>query len=1021
MIVLTQAVLTMPAAAQAAEAQVDFDIPAQPLDQALRAYGRVTHQQIVFDAAATRGRTSPTLKGRMTKSAALAKLLDGTRLGTSRGVNGIIVVAPIAATDAREQESVSEPAAQDIVVTGSHIRTKSGPNPVNRASSEQLAALSPQSLPAGLAKLPVFQPVKSSDSASDGGYQPTGNYLDLWGLGPIRTLVLLDGHRVPSTYYDGNVDINTLPQLLVQRVEVVTGGASAVYGSDAVSGVANFILDKNFNGVKGQIQGGISTYGDGESVRAGIANGFRVGDRGHFEWSAEYFRRAGISAGDRAFGNSAVSITGSGTAANPLSQLAGTRLNNSTFGGLVTTGPFAGQQFLSDGTLAPFAKGTVTGTSGISVGGDGSYRRDNNLLPSLTTAQFFGRFDYDLGGDTKAWVQASYARTETVSHNQNLISTSTSTPITIYSGNAYLLPQYQALLDGTGTSSFNLNRYNEDFGNILHLRNKTWAFSAQAGLQGKAFGDFDWEAYYTFGRGRTSQLTTGNVNTERLYAALDAVVDPVSGNVVCRSSVTSPGAFPGCVPLNVLGEGNASQAAIDYITGDTSWAATNTMHDLGGTLNGTLLEGWAGPIKVAAGLEYRHQTLHEITSVADNTFDATGLRVGLNGNTVPVGTQLWTKNLAAATDGSQSVYEGSLEVNVPLLRDLPFARSLSVSAAGRFTHYSTSGSVGTWRLGLDWQPLPGLNLRGTRSRDIRAPTLYELYQGQTATISGYTDYLTGANGQILNVSKGNPALKPEIARNVTIGGSYQPPAVPGLSLSFDYYDIRITDAIASLSGLTTSVEKICIASGGSSPLCNLVDRPNPISDTSLANAPTANYKQNENVAQVHSSGFVVGVDYGFDLSAIAGALNGRAGINMQWTHEPVLKTQSLPGAVVTNAAGTALAPADRITAVARYGTRTTSYALTARYFSAFHYSADPTLIVADPRSKAYIQTDFNLSHGFTMGDVPMTAFANVNNVFNVHGGYYQASSSNPGLIYPAAPFADQIGRYFTLGLRFEHL
>jgi outer membrane receptor protein involved in Fe transport len=1015
----------VPAAiAQEARPSLDFDIPAQPLDKALRDYGRVTRQQIVFDAGSVKGVTSPAIRGRMSREAALSRLLQGTRFASRTGANGIIIVAPHSAqADAAPDPAVNAvEVADDIVVTGTRIRSKAGgPNPVTRVTARELSQLSPQSLPAALAKLPVFSPIKSSDSASDGGYQPTGNYLDLWGLGPIRTLILQDGHRVPATYYDGNVDINTLPQLLVQRVEIVTGGASAVYGSDAVSGVANFILDKDLEGVKGLVQGGLSTHGDGESFRAGVAHGFKVGDRGHFEWSAEYFHRAGISAADRAYGDSAVSIVGSGTAANPLSQVSDSRLNNSTFGGLVTTGPFAGQRFLPDGTLTAFDKGAVTGTSGISVGGDGSYRRNNNLLPSLTTAQLFGRFDYDLGGSTKAWVQASYAQTWTLSHEQNLISTNSSTPITIYSGNAYLLPQYQALLDQTGTSSFNLNRYNEDFGNILGLRNRTSAFSAQAGLQGKLFADLDWEVYYTYGVGKTSQLTTNNVNTERLYAALDAVVDPASGNVVCRSSLVSPAAFAGCQPLDVLGEGNSSQAAIDYITGNTSWSAKNTMHDLGGNLSGTLLDGWAGPVKFAAGLEYRHQRLNETTSVEDNGFDATGLRVGLNGTTPAVGTQLWTKNVAAATRGVQSVYEGNLELNVPILRDLPLVRTASISAAGRFTHYSTSGSVGTWRVGLDWQPLPGLNLRATRSRDIRAPTLYELYQGQTATISGYTDYLTGANGQILNISKGNPDLKPEVARNITVGGSYQPPAIPGLSLSFDYYDIRIRDAIAALSGLTTSVEKICIASGGSSPLCDLVARPGPITDTSLANTPTANYKQNENVAQVHSSGFVVGLDYGFDLAGLTRALDGKAGLAVRWTHEPVLKTQSLPGAVITNAAGTALAPADRITAVASYGVGGTHAAVTVRYFSSFRYSADPTLVVADPASKAYVQTDFNLSQDFSVRDVPVTLFANVNNVFNVHGGLYEPSSSNPGLIYPAAPFVDQIGRYFTVGLRFDGL
>lgn len=911
-----------------------------------------------------------------------------------------------------------EPApAADIVVTGSRIKNSTGPNPVTSITNAQLTTLSPESVPAGLAKLPIFQPVKSSNSASDGGYQPTGNYLDLWGLGPIRTLVLEDGHRVAPTYYDGTVDVNTLPQLLVQRVEVVTGGASAVYGSDAVAGVANFILDKKFVGLKAVAQGGVSTYGDAGSYRLGVAHGFDIGDSSHFEWSAEYYRRDPVVATPRAYGTSAVSIVGSGTAASPLAQLSDTRLNSSAFGGLVTTGPFAGQQFLADGTLAPFNKGTVTQSSGISVGGDGTYRRPSNLLPSLRTMQFFGRFDHDFGGGIKGYVQGGYSRTNTYSHEQNLISTASSTGITIYSGNPYLLPQYQAQLTAAKAASFNLARYNEDFGNLLGLHDKTTSFTVTAGLSGKVFGDFDWDVYYTHGVGKTSQLTTNNTNTERLYAALDAVRDPTSGNIVCRVTLTSPGLYPGCVPLNVLGTNTASQAAINYINGNTSWSATNTMDDVGASVTGTLIEGWAGPIKVAAGGEFRHQVLNETSSVTDNTFDITGLRVGLNGTTPSAGTQLWTKNISAPAYGTQSVYEGDLELNVPVLRNLPLARLVSVSAAGRFTHYSTSGSVQTWRLGLEWQPAPGLNIRATRSRDIRAPTLYDLYQGQTATISGYTDYLTGTNGQILNVSKGNPDLKPEVARNITIGATYQPTFARNLSLSFDYFDVKIDNAIGAVSGLTTSVEKLCIASGGTSPLCALVVRPNPITDTSAANAPTLNIKQNENIAKLYARGFVVGFDYALDATRLSERLDGSASLHVQWTHEPVLKNQSLPGAVTTNAAGTALAPVDRIATTFGYKLHAVSAAVTSRYFSGFHYSADPTLIVAQPSSKPYIQTDFNLAYDFEVRSHAMSAFININNAFNVHGGLYEASSSNPGLIYPAAPFADEIGRYFTFGIR----
>jgi len=906
----------------------------------------------------------------------------------------------------------------DIVVTGSRIsNARGGPNPVTTISASQLSTLSPESLPAGLAKLPIFQAKKSSNSASDGGYQPTGNYLDLWGLGPIRTLVLLDGHRVAPTYYDGTVDINTLPQLLVKQVEVVTGGASAVYGSDAVAGVANIILDKSFDGLKGQVQGGISTYGDAKSFRAGIANGFDISERAHFEWSAEYFDREAVSATVRAFGTNAVSIVGSGTAASPLAQLENTRLNTSAFGGLVTTGPFAGQQFLADGTLAPFNKGTITQSSGISVGGDGTYRRPSNLLPSLNTAQFFGRLDYRLGGDTKAYVQGGYAQTNTYSHEQNLISTASSTGLTIYSGNPYLLPQYQAQLTAANTPSFNLARYNEDFGNLLGLKDRTSSATVTAGLTGKIHG-FAWEAYYTHTVSRTSQLTTNNTDTQKLYAALDAVRDPSSGSIVCRVTLTNPSAYPGCVPLNVLGNNTASQAAINYINGSTYWQAISVMDNVGANITGTLFEAWAGPIKVATGIEFRNQTLTETTSVPDNTFNAQYLRVGLNGSTASVGTQLWTKNVTAAAHGEQSVYEGNLEFDVPLLRDLPLIRSLSLSAAGRLTHYSISGMATTWRLGLQWEPTPGLTIRGTRSRDIRAPTLYELYQGQSATISGYNDLLTNANGQILNVSKGNPNLVPEVAKNITAGFSYTPPWLRHLTASFDYFSVKIDNAIGSVSGLSNTTEQICIASGGNSPLCSLVVRPYAITNTTAANAPTLNIKENENIALVEARGIVLGVDYVNDLENIVG-LSGTLALHSQWTHQPNLKNQSLPGTVITNTAGTALAPTDRVTLTLAYGLHALNAAVTARYFSPFHYSADPTQIVTQPPSSAYVQTDLDLSYDFKARGQSFTAFLNVNNLTNAHGGLYEASSSNPGLIYPAAPFADEIGRYFTVGLKFK--
>jgi iron complex outermembrane receptor protein len=916
----------------------------------------------------------------------------------------------------------NEAATEQVVVTGSRIANSAAeaPTPVTALSNEQLANLSSQSLAAGLAKLPVFAPVRGSDTASDGGYQATGNYLDIYGLGPIRTLVLMDGHRVTSTYFDGTVDINTLPQMLIQRVEVVTGGASAVYGSDAVSGVANFILDKHYEGLKGVFQGGISTYGDAKSLRAGLAGGHQLTDRLHFEWSAEYFTRDIIPADPRPYGLANSSLVGSGaSAASPLQSVTNTTLSGAPFGGLVTNGPFANQQFAPDGTLKAFNPGTPTSTGGVAVGGDGGFKRPSFVTPSLRTAQLFGRFDYNFNDNVTGYVQMGYSNTRTWSHEQNLVSTAGSNALTIYSGNPYLKPAYQAQLTSSGTASFNLARYNEDFGGLLNLTDRTNTASISAGLQGTIFKDYNWEAYYTHGEGRVEQVTRDNVNTERMYAAIDAVTDPRTGNTVCRVSITAPGAFPGCVPMNILGNGAPSQAAINYVNGETRWKSINTLDDFGANVTGTLFDNWAGPVKAAVGIEYRLQSLVETSNVTDNTFNIQNLRVGLNGNTSPPGALKWTKNITAPMHGANSVYEGDIELDVPLLKDLPLIQALSVNGAGRLTHYSSSGQAETWRIGVDWQIFDDLRFRGTRSRDIRAPTLYDLFQSQTGTISGLVDFLTNnTGGSVVNITGGNPALVPEVARNTTAGFVYQPGWLSNFSATVDYYHVVINNAIATVSGTATGTEQICIASGGTSPLCNLVVRPFPITNTTPANYPTLNYNVKQNVALNYAEGLDMAVNYEADLNDLSDSINGILNLRLLWSHEPTLKNQTLPGTTIINAAGTSQTPKDRVTFSADYLLDGFSATVVERYYGSFHLSGNPTLFAANSIA-AYWQTDLNLGYDIDAFGQPVTTFLNVNNLFNQFGGNCCAFTNNPGMQYPVASFTDRIGRYFTVGLRFK--
>jgi outer membrane receptor protein involved in Fe transport len=1001
------------------EAPMAIVLPALPLSEALKAIAQRTGENILYMPDVVAGFAAPALQGRMSARQAVAALLKDTSLEVVSDGNGGLLIQAVAAP-IPTPDAYPLPAVEQIVVTGSRIANSfpQTPTPGASLSNDQLAMLSPQSIPAGLAKLPVFAPVRGSDSASDGGYQATGNYLDIYGLGAIRTLVLMDSHRVTSTYFDGTVDINTLPQMLIQRVEVVTSGASAVYGSDAVSGVANFILDKHFEGLKGVFQGGISTYGDAKSFRAGLAGGTQVTNRLHFEWSAEFFDRDIIPAGPRPYGLDKTSLVGSGAPGSPLQSVVNTRLSGVSFGGLVTNGPFAGQQFSPDGTLTAFNPGMPTSTNGVAVGGDGGFKRPSFVLPSLQTAQAFGRFDYDLTDTVTGYLQAGYSHTRTWSHEQNLVSTAGSNTLTIYSGNPYLKPAYQAQLDSTGTPSFGLARYNEDFGGLLNLTDRTSTASIAAGLQGSIFGNYNWEAYYTHGEGRVEQITRDNVNTERLYAAIDAVTDPRTGAVACRVAIAAPGAFPGCVPMNILGNGTPSQAAIAYVNGETRWKSINTLDDFGANITGTLFRNWAGPVKIAAGVEYRLQSLVETSNVLNNTFNIQNLRVGPDGNTAPTGALKWTKNVTAPMHGANSVYEGDIELDVPLLRNLPLVRLLSVNSAARYTHYSSSGQAETWRIGLDWQVVDDLHLRATRSRDIRAPTLYDLYQGQTGNISGLVDFLTSTGGSVVNIMGGNPNLVPEVAHNTTTGLVYQPGWLKSFSASVDYYHAVINNAIANVSGSTTQTQQICIASGGTSPLCNLVVRPFPITNTTPANYPTLNYNVKQNVALIYAEGVDIAINYETDLHGLGDGLDGVLNLRLLWSHEPTLKNQTLPGTTVINVAGTAQTPKDRVALSADYLRGPFGASVIERYYGSIHLSGNPALVAAYS-IPAYWQTDVNLNYDLDAFGQPVTSFVNVNNLFNQFGGNCCAFTNNPGMQYPVASFTDRIGRYFVLGFRFK--
>jgi len=440
----------------------------------------------------------------------------------------------------------------EITVTGSRIITNGNeaPTPVTVVNPEQMSITRPTSVFDNLSTLPMFSGSFGNNNAPDNA--PNANTavsaLNLRNLGPLRALILFDGHRVPPTTADGLIDINTLPQMLLQRVDVVTGGASAVYGSDAVTGVVNFVLDKRFSGLKAVVQGGVSSHDDSESYRVGLAGGSQVAERGHFIWSVERYKNNGVTRReDRPWSAADPVYVGQGTAANPFVLVQNARLSNTSFGGLITgvrkgaatvISPLTGQQFLSDGSLAPFNPGTATVTKNVASGGDGGYFSNLSLTPPTITNQGFGRFEYDFTDNFTGYMQVSLA--ETLLSGQHSANMQANT-FTIFNGNTYLPASIQTALASIGpASSLSLSRLTRDLAYDSLQDQTNDALNFTTGLTGTVFSNFKWDAYYTSGESRVSSTLTNNINLPNLYAAVDAVKDS-SGNTVCRLTLTNPG------------------------------------------------------------------------------------------------------------------------------------------------------------------------------------------------------------------------------------------------------------------------------------------------------------------------------------------------------------------------------------------------------------------------------------------------------------------------------------------------
>ena len=926
------------------------------------------------------------------------------------------------------QEPVDKPVDKldEVTVTGSRL-IRSGldsPTPLTSVSVDDMSELHPGTLGNQLNDLPIFDASRGqSTNAGNGSLassptapNPSANVLNLRNMGYQRTLILFDGKRVAPTSPDGAVDVNMIPQLLLQRVETVTGGASAVYGSDAMTGVVNFITDTKFTGLKVNAFTGISHDHDDFTNDEGVAWGKSLFDgRGHFEVSLENRGDPQIlTRNQRQWGRDVWTVQGLGTTADPFHLVENTRISTSTFGGLITNGVLSGQQFATNGVLSPFVNGASTGTSGYQSGGDGAYY-NSSFKASQQLDQLFARFDYDFSDS----VHGDVTLAGTYNYNASIQTSNILNNATISSQNAFLSPQIQAELAAAGQSTFKLSKV---FTDVPPSSSDTWErqYWANADLHGEFGGGYTWDTYYTHTQTRQITRQNGNINNEHLAAALDSVVDPATGQATCNVTLTNPGLFPGCQPLNVFGPSAESQAAIDYILAPTQFLSIQTMDDVSGSVTGEPFHDWAGPIDVALSAEWRDLTWQlQSDATPSDPVSCTGLRYNCSAATL-----LWADGSTPnRSPVSQKVGEGALELSLPLLKDVFLAKDVSVNGAARYTDYNTSGSAVTWKGGLDWQINNQLTLRATRSRDIRAPNLDDLYFPVSLSTMQVTDLLTGQNPLVPLQGGGNPKLVPEVGYTTTAGVVFRPEWLPGFTMTLDGYWISVQNAITQLQGTNPTIQAICYASGGTSPYCSLQSRPLGYTNTSPANAVTEWFNEEINISSQTTRGADLEANYA--TTAFSRPLT----LRFFESYQPHL-IQKTPGLTTVDLAGVAFyANAVQATPVYRW-TLTGIYSpfkqftidVMERWRSSLAWTPTPAQqIVSNSRIPAVGYTDMTLAYQLNPANTQLEVFLNIQNLLNKQPptGAYLGANGAVGQFGGFVYGDDPIGAYFTLGVRWQ--
>lgn len=976
-----------------------------------------------------------------------------------------------AAQSALAQTATEATAIDEVVVTGSLIARPdyAANSPVVSVTAEALENTGQITVESALTQLPQFSGGfgQSNTSSTGTGLNGGQSYATLRGLGSKRTLLLLDGKRLQPSNPDGSVDLNTIPEALIGNVEVITGGASTAYGSDATAGVVNFRLKRDFSGLTLNAQYGISNYGDGDSYRYNATAGGRFDDdRGRAILSMDFSRRDRAKRRERPWYSDRLPQTGNAASYHGSAVFAGNEPTlaavNAIFAGKYGLTPFTttnnstrfsgGAQigFNTDGTLftangvpvrnfkEPQTDDAYLVDSGNTIYGPSQQMKfgftGGDLQTDMKRYSTFGRFDYDLTDTIEAFGQFSY----TTYKQTAIVNTTLSNNIYLQSipyNNPFLPADLRAILASRAnpTADFQFHKAFNAIGNRYQgYEYDVWQM--MAGLTGKVgIKDWSWEAYAATSSSAFENTQTGGLSVSRVNKL---TYSPTGGTDICAGG------------LNLFGNFPISEACANYIKRDTLNTTDMKQRIAAATVQGALFDLPAGEVRFAAGASYRYNSFTYDSDDALNQPDGTSDIIGFA--------------VLRDSDGSVKTKELYGELLVPVLKDLPFIQELNLDLGYRYSDYDSIGGAHTYKADVEWSVTDFLRLRGGYNRAIRAPSVGELFapvstgsvsignpganvvsgdpcdvrssfrlgadkdkvralcitQGVTpAIIDGYI-----GTAQVFPLTGGNPDLHEETADTWSFGAvirsPFDHPLLDSLSVSVDWYKIDVSDAIGVLS-VVQSVQ-YCFNVGGSNPTydpknyyCSLIAR----ARTGAIEAPTS--QPLLNLAQFNVSGVDVQLDWKAELSDMGIPFEGRLAFRSAVSFLDKFEIQALPGAAVYDFAGTIGTSVESNAGIAHpeikaitsltYSRDNGSIGLTWRYIDKMKHSNFVTSpSTAPPGISAYNAFDINARYSLPWDtDVRL----GITNLFNKAPPSYGSTPET----YDSSSY-DVVGRYFFMSL-----